>query len=165
MATKTGAGGEPQEYNEQDGRYCFRQNMTYPEILQYFAKKSPDGWKNSEKRKREADSENSRDIPQRPQKAFGFARLKTKHHNQHMVDMGFKDEASYQRAAIEFWESGQGTVYYSVLRKNFAKESPDKSKIVVVETDGTIKTYFPFKTKKARDRYLLQDRWQEVERY
>lgn len=52
MATKKGAGGEPQEYDTSTGQYgsgkTFRQNATYSEILQFFAKKSEAGWKNGE---------------------------------------------------------------------------------------------------------------------
>ena len=157
MATKTGAGGEPQEYNEQDGRYCFRQNMTYPEILQYFAKKSPAGWKNGEKRKREEERNKPVEIPATPREASGFARLETKHHLRHVEEMRYKNKDEYKRAAFEFWKNGEGKVYYEIIPSSgdvrFHKYDDKTRRMISIDPDGTVHTFMRPHTKAYFDNY------------
>ena len=45
-----------------------------------------------------------------PEKAVGFNRLETKHHQRHAKEMGFKNTRDYERAAVEFFNSDKGKV-------------------------------------------------------
>ena len=49
----------------------------------------------------------------KPEKATGFNRLETKHHQRHAKEMGFKNTKEYERAAVEFFNSDKGKLYYS----------------------------------------------------
>ena len=84
-------------------------------------------------------------IPAPPTRAYGFASAKrrdTEHHIDHARQMGYKNQKEYQRAACEFWEHGEGTVYYSIGRKNFVKIERGGLTGVMVSVDGIVSTFF-----------------------
>ena len=50
--------------------------------------------------------------------------------------MGYKNQAEYEKAAIDFWEKGEGVVYYSRPRNTFYKYDVKTCKEVAVSPDG-----------------------------
>ena len=73
-------------------------------------------------------------------------------------EMGFRDQKEYERAAIDFRNSGEGTRYYSFARKVFCKYNPKTKHKVVVNEDGIILTFHletstSFERKKAWEKY------------
>lgn len=48
-----------------------------------------------------------------PEPATGFNRLETKHHQRHAKEMGFKNTKEYEKAAVTFFNSDKGKLYYS----------------------------------------------------
>ena len=45
----------------------------------------------------------------------------TKHHQRHAKEMGFKNTKEYEKAAIEFFNSSKGKLYYSLAKNRFYK--------------------------------------------
>lgn len=95
--------------------------------------------------KRINKSEETNDTSQTLGKAFGFADRKRKYspdHIQHSKEMGFKNQDEYERAAIDFWDNGQGEVYHGSKRGRFAKFNKRTGEYVVTDKDGTLRTYY-----------------------
>lgn len=88
----------------------------------------------------------SEEIPPVPKEAFGFdnKRLYTKDHIEHCKSMGFKDSKKYNSAAIEFWNNGAGTLYYSERRDNFVKFALDEVTACYCNPEGIIQSYFKY---------------------
>ena len=113
MAEKKGAGGKPQTFDTETGQYggeagsgertedsgktCYRQNASYGEILA------------ADKRASAAN------VPT----AVKFNRLNTKHHADHDREMGYKNMRDYEAAAVEFFNSNKGKLYYSAVRDRY----------------------------------------------
>lgn len=131
MAEKKGAGGKPQEYNEENGQYgakTWRQNASYSDIL------SKTGIEKKEKTEK---------LTLIPEKVYGFdskERRETKHHIAHAKEMGYKNQKEYERAAIEFFNGTQGTLYFSQERKRWYKYD-EKTELFCVSSDGIIHTF------------------------
>ena len=83
----------------------------------------------------------------KPEKATGFNRLNTAHHQRHAKEMGFKNAREYERAAVEFFNSDRGTLYYSEERKRYYRYE-EKTGILCVSTDGIINTFNIYSKKK-----------------
>ena len=146
MASKIGAGGKPQEYDESTGRYGdspdytgkgkeYRQNTPYEEIIRGTV----------------------------PETAYGFAdkeRKNTAHHKKHAKEMGFKNQDEYERAACEFFNGKQGALYYEERRKRFYRYD-ERSKLLAVASDSVIHT-FAIYTKKEFDRIKKQESLYEL---
>ena len=101
------------------------------------------------------------EIPPKPINAYSFLnkeRQSTRHHKKHALDMGYKNQAEYEKAAIDFWEKGEGTVYYSFARKCFCKY--DRKKKVVISADGIIHTFMLENEKK----FLSNFKWERYEK-
>ena len=84
------------------------------------------------------------EIPPKPINAYSFLnkeRQSTRHHKKHALDMGYKNQAEYEKAAIDFWEKGEGVVYYSRPRNTFYKYDVKTCKEVAVSPDGIIHTF------------------------
>ncbi len=118
--------------------------------LDYFGKNQP---------KKESDNRQKTEIPLLPQEAYGFEnhRLYTAHHQRHVSEMGFKDSKEYEKAAIDFWNSGEGNVYYSKATNNFYKYNHLTDEFMSVGTDGTVKTYY-FMSQKDFERKVYRDK-------
>lgn len=103
MAKKKGAGGKPQAYDSSSGRY----------VADYTA------FGTQELRERQVIElpENAAHPP--VEKAFGFNRLDTKHHQRHASEMGFKNMREYEQAAVAFFNSDKGKLFYSHARRRF----------------------------------------------
>ena len=90
-----------------------------------------------------------------PPKAYSFNRLNTKHHIGHAKEMGFKNQKEYEAAAVEFFNSDRGTLYYSEARKRYYRYE-EKTGLFVSSSDGLIHTY-KFVSKKEFLRKIKQD--------
>lgn len=90
-----------------------------------------------------------------PPKAYSFNRLNTKHHISHAKEMGFKNPKEYEAAAVEFFNSDRGTLYYSEARKRYYRYE-EKTGLFVSSSDGLIHTY-KFVSKKEFLRKIKQD--------
>ena len=94
-----------------------------------------------------------------PEKAVRFNRLETKHHRRHAKEMGFKNTRDYERAAIEFFNSNKGTLYYSRARGRFYRYD-EKTKFFVSSSSGVIHA-FDFVSKSEFMRKIRQDKLDE----
>lgn len=90
-----------------------------------------------------------------PPKAYSFNRLNTKHHISHAKEMGFKNPKEYEAAAVEFFNSDRGTLYYSNKSKKYYRYE-EKTGLFVSSSDGLIHTY-KFVSKKEFLRKIKQD--------
>lgn len=132
MPKKTGAGGKPQSFNETDGKFTskesgkksYRQNASYGDILSGGKPKF--------------------------EKATGFNRLETKHHQRHAKEMGFKNTKEYEKAAVEFFNSNNGSLYYSEAKNRFYRYD-EKSKLFCSSSHGIIHTFLRYSPKKFED--------------
>lgn len=86
----------------------------------------------------------------KPEKATGFNRLETKHHQRHAKEMGFKNTKEYERAAVEFFNSDKGKLYYSNAKNRFYKYD-EKTKFFCSSSNGVIHTFLSCSTKKFED--------------
>ena len=98
-----------------------------------------------------------------PKEAFGFARLDTEHHKKHSDEMGFKDVSAYEKASIEYWNTGKGEIYFSQLTKRFYKYSVDSTRFLSIDKEGIIHTFFllpskDFKRKTMQERLIKYDK-------
>lgn len=144
MAEKKGAGGKPQEFDKSSGRYISDYSGMDTSALR-------------ERQRIELPSLSS-SHPQ-PEKATGFNRLETKHHQRHAKEMGFKSMKEYERAAVEFFNSGRGKLYYSEARCKFYRYD-EKTKLFVSSSNGVIHTY-DYVSKSDFQRKIGQDKLNE----
>ena len=93
------------------------------------------------------------------EKAFGFNRLDTKHHQRHAREMGFKNMREYELAAVAFFNSDKGKLYYSQARRRFYRYD-EKSHLMAVSSKGVIHTFLK-KTRKEFDHIRRQDELDE----
>ena len=95
-----------------------------------------------------------------PKEAYGFLnkeRLNTKHHRKHAEEMGFKNQDEYERAAISFWERGEGTVYISKLQPKFYKYDEKSECLFIISPNGIIHTFMK-RTKRDFSKIIVQER-------
>ena len=124
MAKKKGAGGKPQAYDS-SGKY----------VADYTAIGT------QELRERQIIELPESEAHPPIEKAFGFHRLDTKHHQRHAREMGFKNMKEYELAAVEFFNSDKGKLYYSQARKRFYRYD-EKSGKFVSSGEGMIYTFY-----------------------
>lgn len=97
-----------------------------------------------------------------PEKAYGFAnkeRRETAHHVTHAKEMGFKNQRDYERAAVDFFNSSRGKLYYSERRKRHYRYD-EKTGELSVSSNGIVHTYMKL-TKKDFQRIMVQDKLYE----
>ena len=94
-----------------------------------------------------------------PEKAARFNRLETKHHQRHAKEMGFKNTRDYARAAVEFFNSGRGSLYYSQERKRWYRYD-EKTQEMAVSSDGIIHTFTKYPKRKF-EKVKRQDKLDE----
>ena len=97
-----------------------------------------------------------------PEKAYGFAnkeRQNTKNHVNHAKEMGYKNQRDYERAAVDFFNSSRGKLYYSELRERYYRYD-EKTGEMAVSSNGIIHTYLK-RTKKEFQRAVVQDKLDE----
>ncbi len=95
----------------------------------------------------------------KPPKAYSFNRLNTKHHKDHAKEMGFKNTKEYEAAAVEFFNSDRGVLYYSEARNRYYRYE-EKTGIFCVSMDGVVNT-FNIYSKKKFDLIKRQDKLHE----
>lgn len=168
MAQKKGAGGKEQPYDKTNGQYLqsesgavftekgkgydsrddfgqtvshaqrtYRQNASYEEILA------------ADKR---ASSAN---VPT----AVKFNRLNTKHHTDHAREMGYKNMRDYEAAAVEFFNSKKGKLYYSAARDRYYRYDEKTGHFCAASGDAV--HTFKYVTKKEFHRKINQDKLYE----
>lgn len=105
--------------------------------------------------------EQEKDAPPQkvPEPATGFNRLETKHHQRHAKEMGFKNTKEYEKAAVEFFNSNRGKLYYSNARGRFYRYD-EKTKEFVSSSGGVVHT-FDFVSKSEFKRKMGQDKLDE----
>lgn len=94
-----------------------------------------------------------------PEKAVRFNRLETKHHRRHAKEMGFKNTRDYERAAVEFFNSDKGKLYYSQERKRWYRYD-EKTQEMAVSSDGIIHTFAKYPKRKF-EKVKRQDKLDE----
>lgn len=95
----------------------------------------------------------------KPEKAYGFAnkeRRETAHHVTHAKEMGFKNQRDYERAAVDFFNSSRGKLYYSERRKRYFRYD-EKTGELAVSSNGIVHTYM-YRTKKEFKRLTIQEK-------
>ena len=104
------------------------------------------------------------EMPVFPKESYGFdkERLYTKDHIKHRNDMGFKDSDKYNKAAMDFWNNGKGTFYYSERRGNFAKIAPDQVTVCLCDKDGRIQSYYKYPNIASAENFKLLERLIEI---
>lgn len=146
MAKKKGAGGKPQPYDKDSGKY----------VADYAAM----GTQELRERQVIEFPESAAHPP--VEKAFGFHRLDTKHHQRHAREMGFKNMREYEQAAVAFFNSDKGKLYYS--EKNGKIYRYDKqTRQFCASSSGLIHTFMRFSEKKFED-IRRQDNTYEIYR-
>lgn len=172
MAKKPGAGGKEQPYDKANGQYLqsesgaaftekckdcdsrddfgqtvsraqrtYRQNASYKEILA------------ADKR---ASSAN---VPT----AVKFNRLNTKNHIRHAKELGYKNQAEYEKAAANFFSSTRGKLYIDLRLKKFYRYEEKTRLLAVVDGDGGICTFHRVENKNAFIRKIKQEGLYEIE--
>lgn len=91
----------------------------------------------------------------RHEPATGFNRLETKHHQRHAQEMGFKNMQEYEKAAVSFFNSDKGQLYYSQARDRFYRYD-ERTQLMAVSSNGAIHTFLK-KTRKEFERIRRQD--------
>lgn len=109
-------------------------------------------------RERNGGSSGTNSFP-KPPKAYSFNRLNTKHHKDHAKEMGFKNPKEYEAAAVEFFNSDRGVLYYSEARNRYYRYE-EKTGIFCVSMDGVVNT-FNIYSKKKFDLIKRQDKLHE----
>lgn len=69
--------------------------------------------------------------------------------------MGFKNIQEYEKAAVAFFNSDKGKLYYSQARKRFYRYD-EKTQFMAVSSNGVIHTFLK-KTRKEFDHIRRQD--------
>lgn len=98
----------------------------------------------------------------KPPEAYGFAdktRKNTKHHKRHAQEMGFKNQDEYERAAVEFFNSDKGKLYYGEARDRFYRYD-EETHIIAISSNGIIHT-FGYRTPKEFLKMKEQERLNE----
>lgn len=102
----------------------------------------------------------STEIPPVPKEAFGFdkKRLNTNHHKRHKLDMNYKDEKTYNQAAMDFWNKGDGELYYSERRGNFCKIGRDGVTVCFCSAEGIIGSFYRYSNKAETRQFVILER-------
>lgn len=131
MAEKTGAGGRPQEYDEENGRYGKSSSTDYSEYKypQHLIRAS-----GREELKKKV-----------PVIAYGFVNKERKNsasHIRHAKEIGFKNQDDYERAAVEFFNSDKGKLYFDRKKDKYYRYEEKTRKVAICDREGFIHTYF-----------------------
>lgn len=79
----------------------------------------------------------------KPEIAYGFKdklRKNSAHHIEHAKEMGFKNQDEYEKAAVKFFNSKNGKLYYSTARSRFYRYD-EKTGALATSSDGIIHTF------------------------
>lgn len=142
MPKKEGAGGKPQEYDAESGRYgdgngSYRQNTDYQAILENDKRREAVN-KYSDEPGQDAGEMG---LNRSPVEAVGFARRDTRHHKSHAEEMGL-NQREYEREAISFFNSNKGELFYCEREKRYYRFDKKTLKVAMCDDDGAIRSYY-----------------------
>ena len=169
MAEKPGAGGELREYDTSDGQYEKEDGEESADSNKGYD--SRDDFKQTvervnQTRRRNGIQDDTRDllgdennIHASPSEVFKFHRLDTKHHADHAREMGYKSMRDYETAAVDFFNSNKGKLYYSAARDRYYRYD-EKTRYFCSASGDTVHT-FKYVTKKEFYRKIKQDKLYE----
>ena len=150
MAEKPGAGGELREYDTSDGQY-----------------EKEDGGESADSNKGYDSRDDFKQIVDRATgkvlstvtvpSAVKFNRLNTKNHIRHAKELGYKNQAEYEKAAADFFGSARGKLYIDLRLKKFYRYEEKMRLIAVVDGDGGICTFHRVENKNAFMRKIKQE--------
>lgn len=156
MAKKPGAGGELREYDTSDGQY-----------------EKEDGGESADSNKGYDSRDDFKQIVDRATgkvlstvtvpSAVKFNRLNTKNHIRHAKELGYKNQAEYEKAAADFFGSARGKLYIDLRLKEFYRYEEKMRLLAVVDGDGGICTFCRAESKTYFDRKMKQERLYEIE--
>lgn len=156
MAEKPGAGGELREYDTSDGQY-----------------EKEDGGESADSNKGYDSRDDFKQIVDRATgkvlstvtvpSAVKFNRLNTKNHIRHAKELGYKNQAEYEKAAADFFGSARGKLYIDLRLKKFYRYEEKMRLLAVVDGDGGICTFCRAESKTYFDRKMKQERLYEIE--
>lgn len=150
---------ESKHPRDDDGKFARYNSMSIDELkreamvnigLNYFSNRTPPKFDPDEVRRKV------------PRNALDFARLHTKHHERHVIEMGFNDPDDYKNAAMEFWNSQRGILYYNPYSQRYHRYEEKSRWHVTVDSEGVIHTFMPFKTAKGFERIKQQEALYEL---
>lgn len=95
--------------------------------------------------------------------AVKFNRLNTKNHIRHAKELGYKNQAEYEKAAADFFSSTRGKLYIDLRLKKFYRYEEKTRLLVVVDGDGGICTFHRVENKNAFIRKIKQEGLYEIE--
>lgn len=107
-------------------------------------------------RGKEEPQEKQHDFP----KAQKFNRLNTAHHQRHAKEMGFKNLKEYEKAAVNFFNSDRGQLYYSTKWEKFYRYDKTTQELAV-SSGGVVHTFWK-RTLKEFERIRRQDKLDEL---
>lgn len=156
MAEKPGAGGELREYDTSDGQY-----------------EKEDGGESADSNKGYDSRDDFKQIVDRATgkvlstvtvpSAVKFNRLNTKNHIRHAKELGYKNQAEYEKAAASFFSSTRGKLYIDLRLKKFYRYEEKTRLLAVVDGDGGICTFCRAESKTYFDRKTKQEGLYEIE--
>lgn len=95
--------------------------------------------------------------------AVKFNRLNTKNHIRHAKELGYKNQAEYEKAAANFFSSTRGKLYIDLRLKKFYRYEEKTRLLAVVDGDGGICTFHRVENKNAFIRKIKQEGLYEIE--
>lgn len=95
--------------------------------------------------------------------AVKFNRLNTKNHIRHAKELGYKNQAEYEKAAANFFSSTRGKLYIDLRLKKFYRYEEKTRLLAVVDGDGGICTFCRAESKTYFDRKTKQEGLYEIE--
>lgn len=104
----------------------------------------------------EKDNKSNVSVP----KASGFNRSNTKSHLSHAKEMGL-NEKQYVKAAKDFFNGAQGKLYRSSNGKYY-KYDEKHNLVCICNQNGTIHSFYQYKTKSAFQRVIGQEKLEEI---
>lgn len=139
------SGGKEYRQNESDEKTAYDSRNDFAE-----QKKRVQALQSGEGREQSAAAKKPK-----PEKATGFNRLETKHHQRHAKEMGFKNTKEYEKAAVTFFNSDKGKLYYSEKWGKFYRYD-EKAQLLAISSKGVIHTFWK-RTQKEFERIRRQD--------
>ena len=96
----------------------------------------------------------------KPIGVYVFNRLDTKDHIRHMMEIGFHGSKEYEKAAVAFFNSDRGKLYFNHARKRYYRYD-EKTEELAIASDGMIHTYMK-KRQSGFKKTIQQDKLEEI---
>lgn len=156
MAKKPGAGGQPQTFDAETGRYSEEAGNN--------SANSNNGYDSRDDFKQIVDRATGKvlstvTVPS----AVKFNRLNTKNHIRHAKELGYKNQAEYEKAAADFFGSARGKLYMDLRLGKFYRYEEKTRLIAVVDGDGGVGSFYRTESKTYFERKREQLNLYEIE--